>query len=128
VNPQPLIAVHDVEVSSQWYQTVFDCQSNHGGLEYEQLVSDGRLIMQLHHWNAPDHPYLGSPESQPYGNGVLLWFQTDRFDETLLRIQSCGAQVLEGPQVNPNANHREIWLRDPDGYIVVVASAYGDLG
>jgi hypothetical protein len=29
--------------------------------------------------------------------------------------------------VNPNANHREIWLRDPDGYVVVLASAYGDV-
>jgi hypothetical protein len=30
--------------------------------------------------------------------------------------------------VNSNANHREVWLRDPDGYVVVIASAYGDLG
>jgi hypothetical protein len=22
---------------------------------------------------------------------------------------------------NPNAGHREIWLRDPDGYLVVLA-------
>jgi len=22
---------------------------------------------------------------------------------------------------NPNANQREIWLRDPDGYVVVIA-------
>ena len=38
-----------------------------------------------------------------------------------------GAPVLEGPKVNPAARHREIWLRDPDGYVVVLASAYGDL-
>lgn len=23
--------------------------------------------------------------------------------------------------------HREIWLRDPDGYVVVLAGAYGDV-
>jgi hypothetical protein len=23
--------------------------------------------------------------------------------------------------VNPNAGHREMWLRDPDGYLVVLA-------
>ena len=38
------------------------------------------------------------------------------------------AQVLEGPEVNPNAQHREIWLRDPDGYVVVLAGPCGDLG
>jgi hypothetical protein len=31
------------------------------------------------------------------------------------------AQVVEEPHVNPNAGHREIWLRDPDGYVVVIA-------
>jgi hypothetical protein len=25
---------------------------------------------------------------------------------------------------NPNARHREIWLRDPDGYLVVLAEPY----
>jgi hypothetical protein len=28
---------------------------------------------------------------------------------------------------DPNAHHREIWLRDLDGYVVVLAGAYGDL-
>jgi predicted enzyme related to lactoylglutathione lyase len=73
-------------------------------------------------------PHLGNSEYQPYGNGVVLWFQTNSFDEAILRIQSYGAQVLEAPQVNFNANHREVWLRDPDSYVVVIASAHGDLG
>jgi catechol 2,3-dioxygenase-like lactoylglutathione lyase family enzyme len=128
MNPQPLITVHDVPASSRWYQTVLGFQSGHGGPEYEQLVSDGRMVMQLHHWDAHEHPHLGDPGSRPYGNGAVLWFQTDAFDEAVRRIQAHGAQVLEGPQVNPNANHREVWLRDPDGYVVVVAGAYGDLG
>jgi hypothetical protein len=38
------------------------------------------------------------------------------------------ATVLKPLKVNPNANHREFWLRDPDGYIVVVAGRYGDTG
>lgn len=48
-----------------------------------------------------DHPHLGNSEYQPYGNGVVLWFQTDNFDEALHRIQLNGAQVFEAPQVNP---------------------------
>jgi catechol-2,3-dioxygenase len=128
MNPQPLIAVRDVKMSSLWYQAVIGYQSGHGGSEYEQLVFDGRMIMQLHHWDTHEHPHLGSTEDQTYGNGVVLWFQTNSFDEALLRIQAYGAHVLEAPSVNSNANHREVWLRDLDGYIVVIASSYGDLG
>ena len=38
------------------------------------------------------------------------------------------ANMLEAPKVNPSANHREFWLRDPDGYVVVIAGPHGDLG
>ena len=38
-----------------------------------------------------------------------------------------GAPVLDGPRVNPSANHREIWVRDLDGYVVVLAGRYGDV-
>ena len=63
----------------------------------------------------------------PYGNGVLLWFRTDAFDDAVERARALDAEVLEEPHVNPNANHREIWLRDPDGYVVVLAGAHGDV-
>ncbi|WP_439889257.1 VOC family protein [Pseudomonas sp. MBLB4123] len=128
MHAQPLLAVRDVEASSRWYQSLLDCRSGHGGPDYEQLVSAGRMILQLHHWDAHQHPHLGDPQRRPYGNGVVLWFQTDHFDRAVQRIQALAATVLEGPQVNRNANHREIWLRDPDGYVVVIAGAYGDLG
>ncbi len=88
---------------------------------------DDQMIIQLHCWDAHEHPHLGNSEHQPYGNGVVLWLQTNSFDEAILRIQAYGVQVLETPQVNFNANHREVWLRDPDSYVVVIASAYGDL-
>jgi hypothetical protein len=57
----------------------------------------------------------------------VLWFQTHLFDEALHRTQTQETEILEVPQVNSNANHREIWLRDRDGYVVILASAYGDL-
>lgn len=128
MNPQPLIAVRDVKASSLWYQAVLGVESGHGGPEYEQLVSGGRMVMQLHHWDAHDHPHLGNPGTRSRGNGVVLWFQTDDFDGTLRRIRAQEAQILEEVKVNSSANHREIWIRDPDGYVIVVASAYGDVG
>jgi len=123
---QPLIAVTDVEASSRWYQRVLDASSGHGGKEYERIVdASGDFVLQLHDWDVHEHPHLGDPQSQPYGNGVLLWFMVDDFDDAIVRINELGAEVLEGPKVNPNACHREIWIRDPDGYVVVLASLPG---
>ena len=128
MQPQPLIAVSDVEASSRWYQAVLGAESGHGGPEYEQVVCQGKMVLQLHHWDAHEHPHLGNPHSNPYGNGALLWFQTDQFDAAVGRAIALGADMLEAPKVNPSANHREFWLRDPDGYVVVIAGPHGDLG
>ena len=125
---QPLIAVHDVEVSSRWYQRLLNCQSGHGGPEYERIVAGDELILQIHRWNAHEHPYIGDPKLKPYGNGVLLWFQTDAFDAAIERARDLEAEILEEPHVNSNAQHRECWIRDPNGYVVVLASSYGDVG
>jgi len=86
------------------------------------------LILQLHDWHAHDHPNLGDPDAAPHGYGVLLWFQTDEFDASVERAQALGAEIIEEPRVNPNARHRELWLRDHDGYVVVLASQEGDIG
>jgi catechol 2,3-dioxygenase-like lactoylglutathione lyase family enzyme len=125
---QPLIAVKNIPASSHWYQVVLGCESGHGGAEYEQIVSGGKMILQLHLWEAHEHPHLGNPDIGSRGNGIVLWFQTDEFDQAISRIRTHGVEVLEEPKINPNAGHREVWLRDPDGYVVVVAGRYGDLG
>ncbi|MEN3293630.1 MAG: hypothetical protein V7642_2883 [Burkholderiales bacterium] len=56
--PQPLIAVRDVQASSLWYQAKLGFKSGHGGVEYEQLTFDRRMILQLHHWDAHAHHIL----------------------------------------------------------------------
>jgi hypothetical protein len=38
------------------------------------------------------------------------------------REYELGAELLEDRHPNPGAHHEEIWLRDPDGYVVVLAS------
>jgi catechol 2,3-dioxygenase-like lactoylglutathione lyase family enzyme len=131
MRPQPLIAVTDVEASSRWYQRLLGCQSAHGGAEYERLVSNGALILQLHRFEvAHHHGAIGNPADRPYGNGVLLWFETDDFDAALDRIAELKPEIVMPRHRNPpnsdsGPNHWEIWLRDPDGYSVVLASPDG---
>ena len=124
--PQPLIAVADVEKTSQWYQTILGLESGHGGREYEQLLFEQRMVLQLHQWQAHDHSHIGDPK-RLIGNGVLLWFESNRFDEIVQKLQTHQIEILEGPKYNPNAHHREIWFKDLNGYTLVIASPYGDL-
>jgi catechol 2,3-dioxygenase-like lactoylglutathione lyase family enzyme len=126
---QPLIAVLDVEASSRWYQRLLGCKSGHGGPDYEQLLFEEELLLQLHAWDVEDdeHRHMGSPDIKSRGNGVLLWFQTDDFDAAIARARDLRAEMLVEVHVNTNANHRECWLRDPDGYVVVLAGRQGDV-
>jgi catechol 2,3-dioxygenase-like lactoylglutathione lyase family enzyme len=124
MRPQPMIAVADVGAASQWYQHVLGASGGHGGAEYEQLIVDGRLIMQLHRLEiGHHHGTIGDP-ALPVGNGVALWFETADFDATVQRIRAVGPRIVNDVHMNPNAGHREIWIRDLDGYLVVFAEPY----
>jgi catechol 2,3-dioxygenase-like lactoylglutathione lyase family enzyme len=130
VRPQPLIAVKDVKASSAWYQTLLQL---HGGdpnhphrLFYDRLRSGETLVLQLHRWDAEEHPNLMGADRAPHGHGVLLWFEVDDFDAAVERVSRLGARVIEEPHVNPAPQHREIWIEDLDGYVVVLASPDGE--
>ncbi len=126
---QPLIAVRDVRASSQWYQTLLDADSlpdhEHRNF-YDRIYVAGEMVMQLHAWDVENHPNLVGADRAPGGHGVLIWFEMADFDAAVVRARGLRAEVVLEPHVNPNARHREIWLRDPDGYVVVVASPDGD--
>ncbi len=94
MRPQPLISVCDVEATSRWYQRLLDCQSGHGGPEYERLVSHGQLILQLHRWEVEHHHGpIGDPSLTP-GNGVLLWFEVDDFEAAVARAAELRAEIV----------------------------------
>lgn len=131
MRPQPLIAVTDVEASSRWYRHLLGCQSAHGGAEYERLVSNEVLVLQLHRFDVEHHHgAIGDPHDRPYGNGVLLWFEVDDFESAAIRAADLNAPIVRDRHRNPpdadgGPNHWELWVRDPDGYIVVLASPDG---
>ena len=131
MRPQPLISVSDVEASSRWYQHLLGCRSAHGGTQYERLMTGDAIILQLHSFHADHHHgSFADPLDKPYGNGLLLWFEIDDFDAAVIRAQELKAEIFLPRHRNPpegdgGPNHWEIWLRDLDGYTVVLASPDG---
>ncbi|TCM51815.1 catechol 2,3-dioxygenase-like lactoylglutathione lyase family enzyme [Kribbella sp. VKM Ac-2568] len=117
-----MIAVSDVEKSSAWYCELLGAASGHGGPEYERIVVDGELILQLHRQESEHHHGTIGDPAQPLGNGVALWFELGSLEEAAARAAAMGATIQTGVHLNPNAHHHELWLRDPDGYLVVLAS------
>jgi catechol 2,3-dioxygenase-like lactoylglutathione lyase family enzyme len=121
ISSQPLLSVRDVPRSSRWYQQVLDAKSGHGGKEYERVTVDGELVLQLHALEEQHHHGALAKPGAPLGNGVAVWFEVADFDAAVARIRKANAEIVTDVHVNPNAQHREIWLRDPDGYLVVLA-------
>jgi catechol 2,3-dioxygenase-like lactoylglutathione lyase family enzyme len=129
VRAQPLIAVRNVRASSRWYAELLGAESlpEHSHRDvYDRMTSSGHLILQLHAWDEENHPNLVNANAAPPGHGVLLWFQVDDFDSVVERARALRAEIIEEPHVNPAPQHREMWLRDPDGYVVVIAGRDGE--
>jgi catechol 2,3-dioxygenase-like lactoylglutathione lyase family enzyme len=129
---QPLIAVRDVRASSRWYARLLGAErtsvlmhSDHDHL-YDRLMSGGSLILQLHAWDEEGHANLINADAAPPGHGLLLWFEVEDFDAAVERARALNAAVVREPHVNPAPGHREMWIRDPDGYVVVLASPDGE--
>ena len=128
-----MLMVRDVEASSRWYQQLLGLTSDHGGPDYERLLADGELVLQLHHEGTDHHHGPIGDAGQARGNGVLVWFgAVSDFDGVVERAGQLGADVVKAPHRNPpegegnGPGHREIWVKDPDGYVVAVAGPDGE--
>jgi catechol 2,3-dioxygenase-like lactoylglutathione lyase family enzyme len=120
----PIIAVGDVARSLQWYQRLFGQTPTPPAHDYfgQVLDDDGTVLLCLHAWGAHDHPTLSHAERATPGHGLLLFFRLDDFDDAVARARAlAGALELE-PEVNPATRTREIALRDPDGYYVMLSA------
>jgi catechol 2,3-dioxygenase-like lactoylglutathione lyase family enzyme len=118
-----IIGVADVVRSFSWYQALFGQQPSAPAHDYfgQLLDTDGTVLLCLHAWGAHEHPPLLSPEDAQPGNGLLLFFRVDDFDDALRRAKTLAHALEEEPSVNPTTGTREFALRDPDGYYVMVS-------
>jgi catechol 2,3-dioxygenase-like lactoylglutathione lyase family enzyme len=119
-----IIGVADVARSFRWYQSLFGQQESTPAHDYfgQILDTDGTVLLCLHQWGAHGHPPLTSPDHAQPGNGLLLFFRVDDFDEALARSRALVEQLDEEPHLNPSTGTREFALRDPDGYYVMISA------
>jgi uncharacterized glyoxalase superfamily protein PhnB len=118
----PMLFVDDVEASSRWYQDLFGATSAHGGPEFEMLVLDGSLALQLHRVDTTEHGDDRLPAGALRGAGVLLYVQVADVRATYRRALEMGAKVEADPQYIDTARHTEFVVHDPDGYALAVFS------
>ena len=120
-----ILGVADVARSSRWYQSLFGQPVTAPAHDYfgQILDTDGTVLLCLHQWGAHEHPSLTSPEHAEPGNGLLLFFRVDDFEEALSRARALVTELDEEPGMNSNTGTMEFALRDPDGYHVMVSAA-----
>jgi catechol 2,3-dioxygenase-like lactoylglutathione lyase family enzyme len=119
-----ILGVADVARSLKWYQSLFGQKEAPPAHDYfgQVLDADGTVLLCLHQWGSHEHPTLSSPDDARPGNGLLLFFRVDDFDEALSRAISLVGALEQDVQVNPATGTREFALRDPDGYYVMLSA------
>jgi hypothetical protein len=45
----------------------------------------------------------------------------NNLDDAVRRARSPLAKFVEERHVNPQTQHKDIWIRDPDGFVIVLA-------
>ncbi len=116
----PIIAVKNVELSAKWYSQIFNFNNAHGGDHFSVLkTEDGEIILCLHKWKLDNHPTMMHPEKDP-GNGLILYFRTDKMETIRENVISAGCRIEEDIHLNPNSRKREFSFRDPDGYFLSI--------
>jgi hypothetical protein len=119
-----ILGVADVRRSFSWYQSLFGQTPTAPAHDYfGQIVdADGTVLLCLHQWGAHDHPSLESPDRAAPGNGLLLFFRVDGYQQALESARSLVHRLEEEPHLNPNTKTMEFSLRDPDGYYVTISA------
>ncbi len=117
-----MLFVEDVEVASKWFQNFLGVTSGHGGREFEMLLSEDRLFLQLHLIEEGHHDHEVST-TDPLGHGVVVVIYVEDADTLYKKAKSLDLDVISDLHFNETANMHEFVVREPNGYSLMICQA-----
>jgi catechol 2,3-dioxygenase-like lactoylglutathione lyase family enzyme len=126
---RPRLMVSEVATASRWYQRVLGWSAAHGGDAFEMLFAgepwSSPLVLTLARHDEAEPAWLGDPD-EVRGNGVtLFWEVPDLAALEAVEQRVRADEVVAARYWSAAGRHWAVSLRDPDGYVVVVNTAYG---
>lgn len=105
----PVLAVHDLDVSAAWFTRVLGCQRSDPDPGNWTFCTAGRVTFML--GRCPD----AVPASSLGDHSYVAYLSVDSVDEFHARALAEHAEVLKPPTDEP-WGRREMSLRSPDGH------------
>src|SRR5262245_9223377 len=114
----PVLAVHDLEVSADWYCRVLGCTRRDPDPGKWVFCQTGAVEFML--GRCPDV----APASQIGDHSYVAYLSVDSVDDFYARAVAEGAEVLKPPTDEP-WGCREMALRSPDGHRYMLGQRLG---
>ncbi len=114
-----MLFVKDVEATSTWFQEFLGVESGHGGPEFEMLLADGELILQLHLIEEGHHDHAVSL-SGPLGSGVVVVLYVDDAKGLFERAKALKLSIAEELHFNELSGMQEFSVIEPNGYSLMI--------
>lgn len=112
----PVLAVHDLDRSSEWYRDVLGCEIDEVDPGNWTFCRGGQVMFML--GRCPDVP----PASELGDHSYVAYLRVDDVDAFHRRAVAAGAEVMKAPQDEP-WGMREFGLRSPDGHRFMIGQS-----
>jgi uncharacterized glyoxalase superfamily protein PhnB len=109
IRSNPVLAVHDLELSGAWYRDVLGCELDDVEPGNWRFCRAGNTTFML--GRCPDVP----PAAEIGDHSYVAYLHVDDVDAFHHRAMAAGAEVMHPPRDEP-WGMRELALRSPDGH------------
>jgi len=120
VNLETIIAVKSIPESSEFYQQLLGCKSEHGGETFEILTNEKTVVLCLHKWGEHEHPTMLNSKKEN-GNGLILFFRVNDLNKIFENAKALKANIEKEIHYNENSLKNQFTLRDLDGYYLIIS-------